>query len=363
MDITDFKRILDETVVPSNLSFQEQAEKIENLYGCAKSMMPKSLFRYRKCDERSIDAFYNDRVWVSSADCMNDGFDARMYFDKNSILEWGAWFLNPSNQDQAIEKLGADKEPPLGMDLFPGMEQMFHAFVLATDEEKRQILTWFGEKVNEEIAFSSGILADISQQTYKFCCLSKRINSASMWGLYANNETGFALEYDCRDLSASVPLENGYQRICNCFPIIYSESRYQVSTEYIQFLLAYRLMNKALVSSGFASRSPDTVRTVLNGFICPDLLVPMKTALHKSSEWEREEEWRLFCSSNDDPRFQNAQHAFFTLKPTGLYLGRRISSIYEKILVGIAKEKSLPIYRMHLDDDTASYKLFDKSFD
>lgn len=109
MDITDFKRILDETVVPSNLSFQEQAEKIENLYGCAKSMMPKSLFRYRKCDERSIDAFYNDRVWVSSADCMNDGFDARMYFDKNSILEWGAWFLNPSNQDQAIEKLGADK--------------------------------------------------------------------------------------------------------------------------------------------------------------------------------------------------------------------------------------------------------------
>lgn len=363
MGITEFKRILEETAVPSNLPRQEQEEKIEKLYKCAKSMMPSSLFRYRKCDERSLDAFYNDRVWVSSADCMNDGFDTRMFFDKKGILEWGAWFLNPSNQEHAIEKLNEDKETPLGMHLFPGMEQMFHAFLEATDEEKKGILTWFGKKVNEEISYSANILADISQQTSKFCCLSKRIDSASMWGLYANNETGFALAYDCRDLVASVPPENGYQRICNCLPIIYSESRYQVSTEYIQFLLGYRLMSKALGSSGFTMQRPDVTHAVLNGFVCPDLLVPMKTALHKSPEWEREEEWRLFCSSNDDPRFQNAQHASFTLKPTGLYLGRRISSIYEKILVGIAREKSIPIYKMHLDDDAASYKLFAKPFE
>jgi hypothetical protein len=45
------------------------------------------------------------------------------------------------------------------------------------------------------------------------------------------------------------------------------------------------------------------------------------------------------------------------LKPSALYLGRRISSIYEKILSDIAKEKGLPIYKMSLDDDSISYDL------
>ena len=363
MDINEFRMILDKTIVPANLPSPEMNDRIEPLIKSAQSIMPSSLFRYRRCDERSIDAFYNDRVWVSTADCMNDGFDTRLFFDKKAIREWGAWFLDPSNREQALKTLDEKKEPPVGLCLFPGMDQMYRTFAAATDTEKEQMLSRFGEMVKDEVSFAVDALADNSQQAHKFCCLSKRIDSASMWGQYANNETGFVLAYDCRNLSSSVPLESGYQRKCMCFPIIYSEYRYQVSADYIQFLLAYRLMHIALVRSGYASYVPGATQAVLNGFVCPDILVPMKIALNKSLEWEREEEWRLFCSGNDDPNFQNAKHAYFTLKPTALYLGRRISSIYQKILVDIAKEKSMPVYKMHLDDDVATYKLFGKPLD
>ncbi len=64
-----------------------------------------------------------------------------------------------------------------------------------------------------------------------------------------------------------------------------------------------------------------------------------------------------FCSITDDPDFVNAEHAYFPKEATAIYLGRRISSIYEKILKDIAKEKNIPVYKMKLNDELPTYKL------
>ena len=109
--------------------------------------------------------------------------------------------------------------------------------------------------------------------------------------------------------------------------------------------------------SGYANYNPYAAQAILSSLPCPDNLISTKIALHKSNEWKHEAEWRLFCSSSDDQDFQNGAHGHFTLKPSALYLGRRISSIYEKILSDIAKEKGLPIYKLSLDDDSISYDL------
>lgn len=67
MDTSEFARILDDTVIRSDAPFQEQVSQNEKLYGYAQNIMPEKLFRYRKCNERSIDAFYRDQVGVSSS--------------------------------------------------------------------------------------------------------------------------------------------------------------------------------------------------------------------------------------------------------------------------------------------------------
>ena len=55
--------------------------------------------------------------------------------------------------------------------------------------------------------------------------------------------------------------------------------------------------------------------------------------------------------------FNNSHHGCCIKRPTGIYLGRRISRTYEKILRLIAKEKDLPVYKMGLDDRSPAYEL------
>ena len=357
MDTSEFARILDDTVILSDAPFQEQVSQNEKLYGYAQNIMPEKLFRDSKCNERSIDAFYRDKVGVSSSISMNDGFDARLYFDKNVIRSWRDMLVSEATINGIREFFKSGNNLPEEIAVFPGMIHCFEAIVALAPEQFEQFIAFYTNFVSSDIERVIDSIADLTQKTLKFCCLSETINSSAMWGLYANNESGFALAYDCRDLYSSVPLENGRKRLCTCLPIIYGNSRFQVPAEYIMYMLTYRLMNTTLLMSGYANYNPYAAQAILSSLPCPDNLIPTKIALHKSNEWKHEAEWRLFCSSSDDQDFQNGAHGHFTLKPSALYLGRRISSIYEKILSDIAKEKGLPIYKMSLDDDSISYDL------
>ena len=257
----------------------------------------------------------------------------------------------------AKEFFSSGNSLPEGIASFPGMVQFYESIVESTPEQLDQLISFYTSFIGSDISGIVNAIAEVTQKSMKFCCLSERIDSSAMWGLYAKDESGFALGYDCRDLYSAVPLENGKKRTCTCLPIIYGTTRYQVPTEYIVYLSRFRLMRTALVMSGYANFNPDATEVILRSLPCPDILIPTKIALHKSDEWKQETEWRLFCSSNDDPDFQSAAHGCFTMKASALYLGRRISSIYEKILIDIAREKAIPVYKMSLDDDSISYDL------
>ena len=80
-----------------------------------------------------------------------------------------------------------------------------------------------------------------------------------------------------------------------------------------------------------------------------------KIALYKSNEWKAEREWRLFCTSTH-PEFQFEKHPCIVKKPNALYLGKNISSIHEKILTDIAKEKKIKIFKMSIDNSNSKYR-------
>ena len=80
-----FAKILDSTVIPSDMHLSEQQQKYEALQNASNEILPQRLYRFRSCSELSFSAFDKDQLWVSTADCMNDGFDTRIYVDADSV--------------------------------------------------------------------------------------------------------------------------------------------------------------------------------------------------------------------------------------------------------------------------------------
>lgn len=81
----DFKKIIENTIVPMNFSVEEKTACYDKIIRCVKDILPNKLYRFRTCSERSLSAFYNDELWFSNGSTMNDDFDARLYYDKKRI--------------------------------------------------------------------------------------------------------------------------------------------------------------------------------------------------------------------------------------------------------------------------------------
>ena len=351
IDRNIFAKQLYETVIPSNMPFDEQKEKLGALQNVANTLMPSSLFRFRTCSERHFNAFERDELWVSTADCMNDGFDTRVFVNQKEVLE------------QVNGKIGQFKDATQLFQSIPDLtnyppqfKQKIEQFLKMDVNEVNKILEEVVRWIQNDTLNALLQILSVCQETIKFCCFSESIHSPAMWGLYSLNESGFALEYNFDTYPYVLSPSAEITRDCTIYPVIYSEQRFQVPAEFVTYLLQYRLISMSLRNLGLYNSNPEFVRWILSTGVCPDNFMVTKFSLHKSKEWERETEWRLFCSS-DDKEFQNEKHSYCIKKPVAVYLGRKISPIDEKKLRKLAEEKSIPVYKMAMDDCSPSYDL------
>lgn len=338
--------------IPSNMSMEEQQKALDPLIKTAHALLPDRLYRFRSCSDLSIGAFDKDELWASTADCMNDGFDTRFYIDKKAVKEQLYESLK-NNTDRAsiLNMLSSSENLP------QPLKQVASSIRNLSEEDIGKNVEAFTEFVKFDTEEAIQNINSVGQQAIKFCCFSENIKSPTMWGIYASDETGFALEYDFTQLPYAKSPSEIYTRECTLFPMIYGDERFKVPNEYVVFLLQYRLMHMAMVRSGFMNIYPEFAKSILGSGVCPDNLMATKISIHKSKEWEREAEWRLFCSSMNDGEFMNAKHGCCIKKPTAIYLGRRIKPINEKILRKLAEEKSIPVYKMKLDDESPAYEM------
>ena len=217
----------------------------------------------------------------------------------------------------------------------------------------------FKEYINTHSSRILDFIPEVVQNTTKFACFSETIKSAMMWGHYAKNSTGFAVAYNFttgivdqeQEFSEKMGV-NYLKKYCSLFPIIYENKRYD-ATDYVSYMLKYALVVNAAQANGYMV-SQQFVNTVMP---CPDTFMGTKIALHKSMEWSPEREWRLFCSSFN-PAFNKEDHSFVQKRPIAIYLGRRISSINEKIIKDIAREKGVPVYKMQMKEQSGRYGLY-----
>lgn len=336
-----FSELLYTTVIPASLSKEEQERLFKKVDDSAQKLLPKSLFKYRSCSEQNINAFDKDELWFASADCMNDGFDARTFVskeDKDYVKETFESLFKGKKIDYASQQF-KNLEFKFQIERNPFQPDSIDSE--AFEEYKNKLM----DVIRSDVDSVFPLIPSIIQTSSKLCCFSETVASTTMWGLYGENETGYCLEYSSDLLSQAD--SDGNRGLL--FPVLYNDQRICLTREFYFFIEYNGLISKLCKASGIEEEKMKAV------FLpCPDITMVIKITLTKSSDWSYEKEWRLILPNKDS---SDKTKAITHKQAIGVYLGRRISPINEKIICLLAKEKNIPVYKMHINDESPSFEL------
>lgn len=348
-------------VVPANLPLEEQSRRYQPLVDFLKKETPKSLYRFRACNERNFSALDQEQLWLSLGSKMNDDFDALLYVNKEQLQAELNSFLKSDRLKELMALTGQGQIPEAIQRAFPPemLEQMRVRAKQLQEQGLDTEINQFQEHLQSQIDIQLTQISKLIQNSVKFACFSEAIDSAAMWGYYGDSSKGFALSYDfsnggytvcdtCKKRDQCLAPKNGLLA-----RVIYDDTRLD-TMQYTTWLLQQALLWDILKKGNMLPYYNNMIQSV---FPCPDLFMSSKALLHKASTWKHEKEWRLICSCNS-PEFNQQEFSYAEKRPTAVYLGRKISSIHEKILCNIAAEKGIPVYKMELRENERVYKLY-----
>lgn len=337
MDYDKYKSLLfSAKQLPEDRTFSNSIIKLDEYVS---QNIPDYLYRFRTCTENNISAFWNDELWTSSGQIMNDDFESRVYFNEKEV----DYYLESIHSDTTFLNITKKRIKESGI--------AFPQFIL--DIPTEHFVKKTVEFIKENRPNHGQEISDLLQKTIKFCCFAERIDSDLMWGQYANSATGFALSYHFEKNKVAFPLKDN--RSANgqgdLYPVLYGNHRLD-ATNLVKNLMLFKYFDDMLKLYS-VNASLEQKR-----FVIPteDVFMYEKISLIKSMEWAPEKEWRLFALA-DEITETLAKNIVFKVKPCQLFLGRRISPINEKILTDIAREKRLQIFKMCIDKNSNEYKL------
>ena len=281
----------------------------------------------------SVEAFENDKVYAITAYMFNDPYYMLLRFDIEAVKNMFNSLLSNESFYRLKDVLGKGKTlPDIVKQNFDqeNISQIKNIVLSITnDSEIDSFVSNRRNEVMDMVDLYFPLLATfVNKRTATISCFSETIKSVTMWSHYADYHKGFALEYDLRPT-----LSNGIPNV-GIYPVIYDDKRYD-GTQYIlwEFL---RMLGVKLPN--------------------PDTLSYIKCALHKSSQWEYEKEWRLIDSNLRD-NIISENKTWVSLKPTAIYYGTNISSDNKNRLHSIAQGKNLKEYNMYIDYAFDKYEM------
>ena len=314
-------------------------EKIFPVSEAIFKMMPSSLFRYRPLyywqddtlNEKQIDAFKNDTIYAVTANRFNDPYDTLVRYDQEEIKRYVSSIMNRETLEgmKSWFAQGKDLSEEVKQMLPDGLTDFLKNMLLSIDD-----LSVLEDKMEESrnqminlIETYFPILTEMAKRYSAMACFSESVKSVLMWSHYANSHQGFALEYDFRP-TLEKPIKN-----VGIYPVIYDEERMDVSLYMAWSFLRF---------IGIEANNPD-------------ITAYLKIALHKSSIWAYEQEWRLIDST---PRIiTDMKPSAIRYKPVAIYYGQQISGNYKAQLHEIAQEKKIKEYQMYIDYTASEYEM------
>lgn len=326
---TEFKELLDKTIVKNYDSVNSYENQIQNLRSFVHNIIPEKLYRYRKYNQDTIKDLKTFIIRPSSPQFFNDPYDCQIFIDKNEIFEK----IKNANFKYYISKwleLNPNFENLLSSEQKKSLSEAFDQSNQNLAITFKLFLPMFNKMVDEAIYQSLALIKQIT----KICCFSEDVKSPLMWAHYTDSHKGFAVEYDFRNYSTPcVSCQNkcSQEHYESLFPIVYSIEKFNAK----DFLSEYMLQ---IFMSNFSK----------NLFIPKDdILAIYKIFLHKSLDWEYEKEWRFISMCQNHPGIK--------VKPSAIYLGCKMEQSNRNELCSFARENNIPIYQMYINFSQKEY--------
>lgn len=332
----EFAKRLYSTVIPEGTTLEDIQTLIRPVSEAIREMMPKSLFRFRTINDRSVNAFKEDIIYAVTADNFNDPYDTLVRYDLEGIEKWVNTVMNTETLGQMKTWFAQGWDLPSGVNhiLTTEMTDVLKV-ALSSIEDVKDFEGRIEETRKRMISLIEMFFPILSETTKRYsaiACFSESVESILMWSHYADSHKGFALEYDFRP-TLERPIKN-----VGLFPVVYSEERFDISDYIVWGFL--RIM-------GIQAKMPDIVASY-------------KNALWKSDAWGYEKEWRMIDSTPRDITDEKASTIHY--KPVAIYYGRHMSSDDKKRLHEVAKEKGIKDFEMYLDYSSLRYEMLYRGY-
>lgn len=348
VDRKEFAELLYGTIINSTNSKENAFEKLSKIRGWLLANTPKRLFRFRRCNEYSIEALKEDQIWGTSIWEFNDPYECVPCYNFETL--WGKITQSLESQKffQLINVLKEGGILPEIKRAYPSIdiEQMIKNIPDVIDEKdvkekldilKKYLSIFIGTSFEEMVhRFYIGIQAEEAQK--QIACFSEQKNSTLMWGHYADSHKGFCLEYDFQSILKECTQNCIDIRCCNNFmlnyslaPIIYTKERFD-ATAYFSTVMQALLYEKNQIPMDLYYE---------------DILIVSKCMLTKSIDWEYENEWRLFTPNFNDE--YKPYRKIASLRPVALYMGAKITKENESVLYEVCKNKGIKCFKMLQD--------------
>lgn len=271
---------------------------------------PSSLFRFRSVSNNSLMALQNNELYFSSADYYDDPFDTYLRMDIGH-LENDIKALK-QNIEFVVEKV----------------KESFPNFTITEND----IVNLCKSSTNKsDVINQVQQLRSVFQRYIYSICFCEEFQNEVLWLKYAENHTGFVLEYT---LNKSILKDIWESKLhANILPIYYSNKKYDA----YHYAIYYLTLNMV--------RGNPEIYDKLQ-WMYPIGWENTKMSIIKKSCHKYDKEWRIV------PLYVLNQREFISWKPKSVTIGLRTPNYKKQLIISAAKLAGIPeYYEMYIDNN------------
>lgn len=298
---------------------------------CGKEIeYPKFLYKYRPFDEFSFDMIEHGYLYLCPAENLDDPSECKASLEIQDlydletnqlkfkciagILDYIKPYTSGKNFEKVKEVVSRVITPNGYVKRNWLLDASFELQELVPDVDTAPLINWLGfiperlndPKINENIK-KLFVLALDARKNMGICSLSELKNAHQFWINYAQNETGYCVEYDM----------TGYENLVFLYPVIYEDDR------------KTNIANNIVLS--FIG---EMIFGMSNGQIMADRTPYMQMFLTKNMIWDYQKEWRLLGDANQKIKAP---------KINAIYIGENASKANKEKLIAFCKKRNIAI--------------------
>lgn len=298
-------------------------------------MTPKTLFKYRKFDEHSVDMIENDYVFLAPAGSLDDPFDCLTNIDLENVYDENSFNLSNEMMEYIVDIIFShphsgdiNKQQMIEMINDSTIDGKVSNKLIKEELDRNQTLNNEQKHLflNSMINFQNTIASISKDESLKklflvlmqskekvgVCSFTTKRDNKPMWSLYADTYKGYCIEYE-------TPLSKDI--LPNLCPVIYTK---EFDNNIVKTMIKFSLET--------------IIRFVTSGQMTTDMGCFAQLTCTKDSDWEYQDEWRIVGDANSKVK---------PLKIKSVYLGFDVSDNNQNIILELANKKKFSVFKMN----------------